>query len=415
MSGDPSTVRPLILLPSDPFGDKIGGIKTFVLDFVRFAPDDFETEIIGCSSDLVDRPIGRWQMRDVGPRRVRFLPVLSTPDANRRPTLPVSLQFTLSAMIRRSAHRSSGRILQFHHPGVPAGFLGVRSPKILVAHLNVADIDRGVGESRWTRAPGLLHRFEDVTLPRIDRIFVVNEEGVAFYRGRHPRVADRVSFLPTSVDQELFRPLGPDGRFAARSALLAEIGEAATSPARLVTFVGRLERQKNPLLLVESVARAAAADPAVHLVVVGAGSLESAAAARARELGIEERVHWLGIQPRDRLPELLNGADALLLPSAFEGMPITVLEALACGLPVVATDVGGVGLVVRDRENGRLAGPEPGALAEALAWTLDRPREAFAAAARDAVAPFRPERAFRPFFDAHRELHERAVAAAAGA
>ena len=407
MTGGDSTVRPLILLPSDPFGDKIGGIKTFVLDFVRFAPSDFEPEIVGCSSDSRDRPVGRWQIRHVGPRPVRYLPVLRTPDPNHRPIVPLSLQFTLSAMLRRSARRYRGRILQFHHPGVPAGFLRVDAPKILVAHLNVADIDRGVGESRWTRAPGLLHRFEDVTLPRMDRIFVVNEAGVEFYRRRHPRVADRVSFLPTSVDQDLFRPLGPDARGAARSALLAEIGQPAASEARLVAFVGRLERQKNPILLVEAVARAAAADPSIHLVAVGTGSLREAAARRARELGADRHVHWLGLLPRDRLPDLLNAADALLLPSAFEGMPITVLEALACGLPVVATDVGGVGLVVHDGTNGRLTAADPTALADALAWTLARPRETFAAAARQAVAPFRPERAFGPFFDAHRELHER--------
>ena len=374
MSGGRSTVRPLILLPSDPFGDKIGGIKTFVLDFVRFSPDDFEPEIVGCSSDPDDRPLGRWQVRSVGSRLVRFLPVLSTPDPNRRPIVPLSLQFTLRAALRPSARHYRGRVLQFHHPGVPAGFLGARAPKILVAHLNVADIDRGVGESRWTRAPGLLHRFEDVTLPRMDRIFVVNEDGVAFYRRRHPRIADRVSFLPTSVDQELFRPFAGEARAAARAVLLAEIGEAPGSNARLLAFVGRLERQKSPLLLIEAVARAADADPSIHLVAIGAGSMQPAAAARARELGIEDRVHWLGLQPRERLPALLNAVDVLLLPSAFEGMPITVLEALACGLPVVATDVGGVGLVVHDGRNGRLAAPDAVALAAALAWILDRPR-----------------------------------------
>jgi glycosyltransferase involved in cell wall biosynthesis len=408
-------IRPLILLPSDPFGEKIGGIKTFVTDFVRYAPDDFAPELIGCSSDPVDRPVGTWQERLIGGRPVRYLPVLATPDVHRRPLVPLSLQFTAAAILRRSARHYAGRILQFHHPGVPAGFLSVRAPKILVAHLNVADIDRGSGESRWSRIPGLLHRFEDVTLPRIDRIFVVNQEGVAFYRQRHPRIADRVAFLPTSVDQAMFRPMADPDRDLARRRLLDQLGLVPSADVRLALFVGRLERQKNPLLLIDGIARAMAAASAarnLRLVVIGEGSLRAGAEARARDLGVADRIHWLGFQPREDLPSIMNAADLLVLPSAFEGMPITVLEALACGLPVVATDVGGVGLVVHDRVNGRLTGHAPEEIAEAIGWVLDRPRDAFEAAAREAVAPYQPEAVLRPFFDAHRELHDRAMQAA---
>ncbi len=403
-STDP--VRPLIVLPSDPFGDKIGGIKSFVLDFIRFAPRDFAPEIIGCSSDQAARPVGRWQDLDVGGRPVRYLPVLGTPDPHRRPRVPLSLQFTLAAMARRSAHRFSGRVLQFHNPGVPAGFLGVGAPKVLVVHLNVADIDEGHGESRWGLVPGLLHRFEDVTLPRMDRIFMVNRKGVDFYRRRHAAVADRVTFLPTSVDQSVFTPLADEGRLAARQALLDRLGRPASAEERLVLFVGRLERQKDPLLLLETFALARrSAD--LRLVVVGEGTLRVEAEKRAVELGVADHVSWLGYQAREDLPTLMNAVDVLLLTSAFEGMPITVLEALASGLPVVSTAVGEVPLVVKDRGNGRLiAERSPTPLAEGVTWVLGQPRGPLAAAAREAVAPYRPDRILQPFFDAHRELHD---------
>ena len=215
-------IRPLIIVPLDPFSEKIGGIRTFVSDFIRFAPEDFAPEVVGCTGDPVARPVGRWQSLDIDGRPVQFLPVLSTPDVNRRPTIPLSLQFTLAAVLRREAHRFRGRILQFHHPGVPAGFLAVGSPRILVVHLNVADIDSGAGESRWARLPGLLHRFEDVTLPRMDRIFLVNRDGLEFYRKRHPAVADRSAFLPTSVDQD------PSGHSRRRTAS----GRASTCSGR---------------------------------------------------------------------------------------------------------------------------------------------------------------------------------------
>lgn len=401
-------IRPLVIVPLDPFSQKIGGIKTFVSDFIRFAPPDFEPEVVGCTGDVDARPVGRWQSLAIDGRPVRFLPVLSTPDVNRRTAVPLSLTFTLAAVVRREAHRFGGRILQFHHPGVPAGFLTVGSPKILVVHLNAADIDSGRGESRWTRVPGLLHRFEDVTLPRMDRIFLVNRDGLDFYRTRHPNVADRAAFLPTSVDQDLFRPFGPDDRHRARGALLESLGLPPSSDDRLVLFVGRLEQQKDPVLLVEAFAAAQGAAGNLRLVVVGDGGLRGDAERRAAECGVAGRVHWLGYRGRAEMPGLMNGADVLLLPSRFEGMPITVLEALASGLPVVATAVGGVPLVVHDQRNGRLstdrAAEELGAN---LRWVLERPRDAFIEPARLAVAAYRPQEVLRPFFDAHRELAAR--------
>jgi glycosyltransferase involved in cell wall biosynthesis len=398
-------VRPLIALPIDPFSAKIGGIKSFVLDFVRFAPDDFAVEIIGCTADTVARPLGRWQDIAVGERTVRFLPIVATPDVHRRPRIPLSLQFTLAGLVRREAHRFRGRILQFHNPGVPAGYLTVDAPRIIVVHLNLADIQQG--ESRWGRMPGLLHRFEDVTLPRMDRIFVVNRAGVEFYKERHPQIADRVEFLPTSVDQSLFRAFAPEERAATRADLVRELGDAADGD-RFVLFVGRLERQKDPLLLIDTFAAAWRQDGSLRLLVVGEGGLRQAAEARANEAGVAHRVTWLGARPRGDLPGLMNAADALLLPSLFEGMPITVLEALATGLPVVATAVGEVPLVVRDRVNGRLVESRTAAdLADALLWTLKQPRAALAEAAVAAIEPYQPDRVLRGFFDAHRELQPR--------
>ena len=161
---DDRPIRPLIVLPSDPFGDQIGGIKTFVRDVVRFAPDDFEIELITCSSDPDDRPVGQWQARPIGGRIVRFLPILATPDVHRRPLVPRSLRFAAAAVASRRARRTAGRILQFHHPGTPAPYLVDGAPKILVVHLNAADIGRGIGESRWGALPGLLHRFAEPVL-----------------------------------------------------------------------------------------------------------------------------------------------------------------------------------------------------------------------------------------------------------
>jgi N-acetyl-alpha-D-glucosaminyl L-malate synthase BshA len=129
------------------------------------------------------------------------------------------------------------------------------------------------------------------------------------------------------------------------------------------------------------------------LVLVGDGPERPAVEALARELGVAERVRFLGLLPR--FADLLARSDLFVLPSATESFGLAALEALACGVPVVASEVGGLPEVVRNRETGLLVPPaDPGALAAAcLSLLEDEPRRrAFAAAARaDALARFDPE------------------------
>jgi glycosyltransferase involved in cell wall biosynthesis len=90
---------------------------------------------------------------------------------------------------------------------------------------------------------------------------------------------------------------------------------------------------------------------------------------RAAELAIDDRVRFLGPLPRDEVLELFRAADATLLSSSWENFPHTVVESLAVGTPVVSTDVGGVGEVVRDGGNGLLV---PAGDPDALAAAIDR-------------------------------------------
>lgn len=402
-----SVIRPLIMLPGDPFGSKIGGIQTFVREFIRFAPDEFAIECVGTTSDERMRPLNRWTGIDLDGRSVRYLPIIATPDVHRRSRVPLSLRFTLVAMKRIRPRHTQGRILQFHHPGVPAGFLTSRAPKVHLVHLNPAEIDRGGGESRWSMIPGLLHRYEDVTLPRMDRIFVVNRAGVEFYRQRHPSIANRTRFLPTVVDPDRFTLPSVEQRAMARNAVFERLRVPADEASRpLILFVGRLERQKDPILLVRSFAHVVSRLRGARLLVVGEGGLRQDAERLSAELGITEAVHWLGFQPHETLADLMHGSDLLLLPSRFEGMPITVLEALASGLPVVASAVGEVPSIVQHARNGWLVHDrEPASFADGIEWLMQQPREALERNARAAIAPFHPDVAWREFYDVHRELH----------
>ena len=111
-------------------------------------------------------------------------------------------------------------------------------------------------------------------------------------------------------------------------------------------------------------------DPDVGLVIVGDGPLLAELTALAEQLGVADRVRFLGTVPRERVASLLLACDLFVLNSTYEGLPHVVLEAAAAGLPVIATDAGGTREVVRDLANAQLIPVgNSGLLVEAIrAW-----------------------------------------------
>jgi glycosyltransferase involved in cell wall biosynthesis len=163
--------------------------------------------------------------------------------------------------------------------------------------------------------------------------------------GLFPRSA--VSLIRSGVDTRLFREARPD-----RSALAA----AGVPPgAPVVGMVACLKPQKAPLDFVEVARRVGAAFPEAHFAVVGDGELRGAVERAARRAGLGGRLHLLGW--RHDVPGLLKAFDLLVHTSRWEGLPRVFLEALAAGLPVVATDVDGAPDVIHDGRNGYLLPP----------------------------------------------------------
>ena len=227
-------------------------------------------------------------------------------------------------------------------------------------------------------AVALLRFARDVELRRAAHVFTPSAylRDLALGWGVAP---DRVSVLPNpspvSVElgqrDELRRALGLNG-------------------ATLV-FAGRLTAQKSLERALEAVAGA----DGVRLVIAGDGPERQSLEARAGELGIGDRVTFLGAQPRERILELFHAADATILSSSWENFPHTVVEALAVGTPVLAMEAGGVSEVVQDGVNGLLAGPgDTAALGEAVRrYFADEPlRRRLRGAAASSVAEYAPER-----------------------
>lgn len=168
----------------------------------------------------------------------------------------------------------------------------------------------------------------------------------------------------------------------------------------LVGFVGRLSSEKGADVLIESLAKSSV--PRLRAAFAGEGPEREALAARAGALGLGDRVQWLGRVPDAGL--LASAFDLFALSSRTEGTPIALLEAMAAGLPIVATAVGGVPDVVSKDEAWLVPSEDPAALAAALDAALADPA---LARARGAAARRRLERDFHPdgWLAAHEALY----------
>ena len=183
---------------------------------------------------------------------------------------------------------------------------------------------------------------------------VVGEELERRYAGPRPRVlAMQISLVPSSQVAAAPRaaPLGDD--------------------VALLT-VGRLDAEKNPLLLVEALAALRdGGAPRFRATWVGTGPLAEAVRARAGELGVDLELPGF-VEPGDALLEHYRSADAFVHVAVTEGVPQVLMEALACGTPVVATAVGGVGRALEDGAAGLLVPPrDRDALVRAIRALVD--------------------------------------------
>jgi glycosyltransferase involved in cell wall biosynthesis len=242
-------------------------------------------------------------------------------------------------------------------------------PDVLHSHLVHANL-LARALRPFTRVPALvstIHSINDggplwmaayrLTSGAVDRVTVISRLAGEHYLaiGAVPRRL--LEIVPNAVDTDRFRRL-PSARIALRRELRLD-GEFVW------LAVGRFEEAKDYPTMIAAFARLAAATPHSRLLLVGKGTLKENVEQLVQEAGLGGMVHFLGVR-RD-VAELMSAADGYLLSSAWEGMPVVLLEAASVGLPIVATRVGGVAEVVEDGTTGFLVPPrDPAALANAM-------------------------------------------------
>lgn len=169
---------------------------------------------------------------------------------------------------------------------------------------------------------------------------------VADYIADFARLRKAPVVLPNGIDIERFRTTDPSTRRKMRR----ELG--VPDDATLFVSVGRMVEAKNHAVLLEAFRRVRETCPDAHLALIGDGPLEEELRRQAERLALGDHVLFPGF--RDDVELCLHASDVFVLPSRTEGMPLALLEALAAGLPTIASDVGGVGEVLGEPPAGLL-------------------------------------------------------------
>ncbi len=242
-------------------------------------------------------------------------------------------------------------------------------PYVVVAHgLDVASVQRR----------GLLARMSLAATRRASLVVVVSRALETHVRSE----LDLPESVPTvvinmGVDRVVFNPAADDG---ARSSLGWADGE------RVALFAGNLIERKGVDVLVDAFARLRAEGTCDRLVIAGAGPQRDPLGERASVLGVSQAVEFEGPVEAGRLAHLMAAVDVFVLPSRAEPLGVVLLEAMACGTPVVASRVGGIPEIVGDRCGVLVEPDDAEALAAGIATVLSRGKEQYSDACLEAAA-----------------------------
>lgn len=349
----------------NPWNSTLGGIQTIIKTFIKYAPPEFEVRLVGTAVNPAE-PIGKWQDAELSGREIRFFPLFLLQDDDHRSRIPTTVKYT-AALLKQ---RFTSDFMHFHRLEPTLAALNWSGDKTLFIHNDIRQQMEAKGNKQailWRRFPSVYFAVERLLVKQFTQIFSCNSESAALYRQQYPQLADRVAYFKNTVDDEVFYPLSPEERQQKRQELAKKMG--LSEDTRFLLFAGRLHPQKDPILLLRSFA--ALNDPKTHLLIAGDGELLGNVRTEIAQLGIDSCVTLLGSLSQTELAQLHQVSAAVVLTSEYEGLPLVVLEALACGTPVVTTQCGETpnflsatsGIVCEERT--------PKAIATALRRVLD--------------------------------------------
>lgn len=410
MSSDRRTVvggnaHVTIVHPWDPWRQGIGGFDTFLDGFLRYAPSDWVIELIGTTGSPDERPVGEWSNLSFDGRQVAFFPALVDTNPNLVRRLPLSLRFAWA--VHRLHPKVSGRVVTFHRF---ESRLGVHlkpgeQRQVFYLHNHPGEVRSQYSAERWRWLAPIFRWLLVAMLRRASLMVAVDPRTPAWVRQRVPELDGRVLWQRQWADPALFSLPDPGNRQALRERFRRKL--SFDPGLRLLIFVGRFERQKDPMLLLHIFEQARATLGPIGLILVGEGRLRRQMNSVIEKSGLGPWVRFIPPLERGQLMEVYQAADAAVCTSGFEAGPRIVFEAMACGVPVVSFDVGQVASVIDQNEDigvlvtNRTEADFVDGLVRVLSQPLDAER---ASRVAEKVAALTPQAALRPILSAYSAL-----------
>ena len=256
-------------------------------------------------------------------------------------------------------------IIHAHRPDHLAVFLFLKNtPSIVTLHGQQA-LTVNIRKGFLVRK--IYQTLEKYALKKVNKIIAVDEVTKEFYSKLYPQFQHKIVTIPTGVNTDVFYPAN---KLEAKKML------GFNKSTKLILYVGRIEPPKKIDLIIKAFTRTISKDQNYKLVFVGDGVLRREMENLSQELKCREHVLFLGIRSRRELPALFNAADVTVLISGNEGSPLSVKESLACGVPVVANNVGDIASIVKNDYNGFIVDPENiDEIADRLMYAADNTSE----------------------------------------
>jgi glycosyltransferase involved in cell wall biosynthesis len=255
-----------------------------------------------------------------------------------------SITFLLKLMIKAPFLKfPKDAIIHTHRPDfmIPFIIFWRRNPKVCTLH-GIPDI------AIKTRKNPIIWRIYNIlersSLKRTNRLIAVNRATKEYYVKRQPKLKNKIAIIPVGIDLDTFKPID---KYKMRRKYGFKEDDF------IILSICRFSIEKGLDLLLQAFKDFQSEIPKSRLVLLGKGPEEN----RLKDIIKNEHIENVTFMPplrHEKIPEIINSADTLALTSSFEGMPTVVLEALACGVPVVSTDVGDVEKVVLNGETGYL-------------------------------------------------------------
>ncbi len=333
-------------------GSVTGGVDSMIRNIISNAPPELDLSVVGLSSDIRTRPVGIWSRVDVGNRTVNFLPVGRAGEAMKRGLVPLTLRLMIGIIRYRKLIFTGADIFDFHRiepilipprPGLGRAFN-------LFMHQDMEVVRSKSSDIKWKHLPSIYFKLEEIALRKVKSIQCVRKEAANRYRLAYGKYGTKVHFLRTWADEKIFfRRTSAQTAYARRTT--RECFQIDDNE-KIIIWVGRLDLQKDPILAIRTFFKVHQHLQDVRMIMVGDGVLANSIKELISELGLNDAIIMTGLLNAQQIADLLASSDLYFMSSAYEGMPISVIEAIAVGLPVVSTEVGEIHEIIENGLNG---------------------------------------------------------------